>query len=148
MFRMASAFLILALTASAALAQTTAVQVPVGNWTVATLAFIRDSIPAIVAGVVAWGFRFLPEQIVAILKGMRVEQIISRGIDYGINAVVGAVRGKTLSVDVANEVIAEALQYILDRIPGALLSWIGGPDKLKGMIAARLNVEPDAALKV
>ncbi|MGY3387800.1 hypothetical protein ACVWW6_000391 [Bradyrhizobium sp. USDA 3311] len=97
----------------------------------------------ILAGV-TWLLRLLPGQIYSILVAARADQIIQKGIDYAINMVVGASKDKALTVDVHNQVLAQALQYVLDHAPGWLQSWMGGPDQIAQKIVARLNLAPDA----
>ncbi|MBD2746703.1 hypothetical protein IC232_08325 [Microvirga sp. BT688] len=48
-----------------------------------------------------------------------------------------------LSIELANQVIAEVLQYAVDNAP-ALVRWAGGAEKLKKIIA-RLTIEPEAS---
>lgn len=93
---------------------------------------------------VAWLLRLLPGQIYAVLVSLRADQLLQKGIDYAINMVQGATAGKALSVDVHNEVLAKALQYVLDNAPTWLQQWMGGPEQIANKIIARLNIVPDA----
>lgn len=88
--------------------------------------------------------RLLPGQISGILLSMRADQVVQKAIDYAINMVKDATKGKALTADVHNEVLAQALQYVLDHAPGWLQSWMGGPDAIAQKIVARLNLAPDA----
>ncbi|MGR4927259.1 hypothetical protein ACIPUD_10680 [Bradyrhizobium sp. CAR08] len=88
--------------------------------------------------------RLLPGQISGILLSMRADQVVQKAIDYAINMVKDATAGKALTADVHNEVLAQALQYVLDHAPGWLQSWMGGPDAIAQKIVARLNLAPDA----
>lgn len=99
---------------------------------------------AVLAGLVAWGFRQLPANLAAILGNGRVELLLNNAIGYGLNAVAGAAKGKTLDVDVGNKVLAEALQYAIDNAPKWLLNWAGGPEGLAKKIWGRLDLVPEA----
>lgn len=98
---------------------------------------------AIVAGV-AILLRNLPAQVYAVIVSARVDQMLNRGIEYGINQVANATKDKSLTVDVRNAVLAQAAQYVIDSSPGWLQSWMGGPEMIVKKILARLNVEPSA----
>lgn len=101
-----------------------------------------------IAGAVAWvlmslamvALRKLPANLVAIFGNARVELLIDNAINYGLNAVAGAVKDKKLEVDVGNQVLREALQYAIDNAPGWLQSWAGGPEQIAKKIWAKLNL--------
>lgn len=117
-----------------------AITVPWGQW-------VADWAPLIgsaLAALVTWGFRQLPGNLVAILGNGRVELLINNAIGYGLNAVKDAAKGKTLSADVGNKVLAEAMQYAIDNAPGWLLTWAGGPEGLAKKIFGRLDLDPSA----
>lgn len=111
----------------------------------ATLSEWAQAIGAVLGAVIVYGMRQLPSQVVAILNTMRVEQMLQKGIDYGVNAVAGAAKDKTLTVDVGNKVLAEAAQYVLNNAPDWLQKWMGGPDEIVKKIFARLNLEAGAS---
>lgn len=96
------------------------------------------------AGVVTWLIRKLPAAAKAWIDTLRVEQLLDKAIAYGINSVAGAAKSKTLTIDVHLPVLAYVLQYALDRIPAALLRWVGGPTSLAEMIWSRLDVDVKA----
>ena len=129
--------------AVATAAPPTTVSIPWGDWLVA----MRDGVMAVVLGLIAWGFRALPSNIAAMLTSARVIQIVEKGIDYGLNSVAGAVKGKTLDVNVGNAVVAQSVQYVVDQAPGWMVKWAGGEDGIRRMIVARLPVAEDAALQ-
>lgn len=95
--------------------------------------------------------RQLPANLVAVFGNARVELLLRNAINYGINAVAGAVKDKTLEVRVGNEVLAKALQYAVDNAPAWLQQWAGGPEGLAKKIWGRLNLgegASDAAIDV
>ena len=115
----------------------------------ATVAQGGQAIAWLLASVAMVMLRKLPPNIVAIFGNARVELLLNNAVGYGLNAVEGAVKGKVLTVDVGNEVLAKALQYAVDNAPGWLQAWAGGPDGLAKKIWARLNLgegASDAAL--
>ncbi len=105
-----------------------------------------DAVEALLVALVAFALRKIPGQLGTILQTMHVDQILNKAIDYAINMVKGATKDKELSVDVGNEVLAKALQYVLDHSPGWLQSWMGGPGAIAQKIIARLNLAPDTVL--
>jgi hypothetical protein len=94
--------------------------------------------------VAMWLFRKLPENIVGIIGNARVELLLANAKNWGLNAVKGATDGKTMSVDVGNQVLAEALTYALSNGSGWLLNWGGGPEGIAKKLWARLNLDPAA----
>lgn len=127
-------------TVAQATSETTKVTWAIG----ATAAQWASAIGALVLAGVTWLLRLLPAQIYAILVSIRADQMLGKSIDYGVNMVIGATKDKTLEVDVGNQVLAKALQYVIDHAPEWLQQWMGGPQKIAEMIIARLNLAPDA----
>lgn len=124
-------------------ASTSAVSIPVNEW-VGSLAAI---IGPVLAAAVVWLIRKLPAQMASLLMTMRVDQLLTRAIDFAVNSVKDATKDKALTVDVGNEVVAKALQYAIDHGPKGISDWMGGPDMIRQKIIARLNLDAKAALK-
>ncbi|MEY9110386.1 hypothetical protein ABH999_006582 [Bradyrhizobium yuanmingense] len=99
----------------------------------------------VLAAVAMWALRLLPGQIYAVLVAARADQIIQKGIDYGIAMAVGASKDNALTVNIGNDVLAQALQYVVDHAPGWLQAWMGGPEQIAQKIVARLNLVPEAS---
>ena len=116
------------------------ITIPIGDW----LSELLVPLFAAIAGIIAWLIRKLPAAAKAWLDTLRIEQLLDRAIAYGLNSVPGATKGLTLTVDVHLPVLAYVLQYALDRIPAALLKWVGGPTSLAEMIWSRLDVDVTA----
>lgn len=106
----------------------------------ATATQLAQAAAWVLASAAMVALRKLPANIVAIFGNARVELLLNNAIGYGLNAVAGAVKGKTLEVDVGNKVLAQALQYAVDNAPAWLQSWAGGPEGLAKKIWARLNL--------
>lgn len=118
------------------------VTIPISSW----VEGIGAAVLPFVAVFVAWLVRKLPAQVAAILTTMRVDQLIEKAISYGINTTVNATKDKPLTVDVGNEVVAKAAQYVIDNGPGWLIGWMGGAKGIEEKIIARLNVDAKAAI--
>lgn len=103
-----------------------------------------SAISALVFAIVAWALRQLPAQIYGVIVAMRADQLLAKAIDYAINMVQGASKDRVLNIDVHNEVLAKALQYVFDNAPNWLQQWMGGPVQIANKIIARLNIAPDA----
>ncbi|WP_264050489.1 hypothetical protein [Methylobacterium flocculans] len=73
-----------------------------------------------------------------------VERLVRNVGDYAVNAVAGAVRGRTLSVPVGSTVIASAVQRALDQAPGWLVRAAGGVDGLGEKVFRSLPLEEAA----
>jgi hypothetical protein len=99
----------------------------------------------ILFAIAIFGLRNLPAHLGAIATAMQAESLISAAINFGRNAIEGATRDKTLTVDVANPVLGEALVYALRFGPSWLLSHIGSPVAIAQFIFARLPLPPEAS---
>jgi hypothetical protein len=119
------------------------VTIPWGDW----LSNTASTLTMLAVALVGWGLRQLPAHILAIVRTAQVDQLLLKAIDYAINRTAGAAKGRELKVTVANDVLAEAIRYVLANAPGWLIAWIGGEQGVRDKIIARLDVEADAALK-
>jgi hypothetical protein len=117
-----------------------AVTVPWGDWAAEVL--------IVTAGLlIGWVGRAVPaavRQWAGKLLGDRVDQLLERAIQYGINAVAGAVRGKTLSLDTGLDVANQALNYAVRQAP-KLVDEIG-VGALRDKILARLDLDEAASI--
>ena len=111
----------------------------------ATATQVAQAAAWLLASAAMIALRKLPSNLVALFGNARVELLLSNAIGYGLNAVADAAKGKTLTVDVGNQVRAKALQYAIDNAPGWLQSWAGGPEGLAKKIWARLNLGDGAS---
>lgn len=118
----------------------------------AIVAELLDQAYLIFFGIALYLLRRLPKVAVDALNALagllgqgRVDQLLEKAVQYGINATKGAVAGRTLTVPVGNEVLERAFEYALRHAP-RLVSWAGGAIALREKIIARLNLEEDAAV--
>lgn len=147
--------LLLALTvAEAALAQSvassapppdTVVVVPWGGWLTGLLQFCMELAGTLLLGVLTFAATKLPASIQAYVTKQRiaqVEQLLERGLGYAVSQIEEAVKGKTLSIDVKNDLVEEAAQYVIDHAPTWLIDWMGGGQAIAEKIRARLPTSP------
>jgi hypothetical protein len=120
----------------------TTIEIPIGEWLTAVGDFVLLAIPV----AFAWLARKLPGQAANILITLRVDQLLQKAVQYGINATAGAMKDKPLSVDVGSEVLENALQYVVDNGPGWLIKWMGGKDTIRQKIIARLELDEAASV--
>lgn len=73
-----------------------------------------------------------------------VERLVRNVADYAVNAVAGAVRGRTLAVPVGSMVIAQAVQRALDQAPGWLVRAAGGIEGLAEKVFRALPLDAEA----
>lgn len=126
----------------------TSVQVPVGPWLDWLASIANTTLVPVILGLVARVLVILPAPVASVAKTFRVEQLLTRAIVYGINAVAGAEHDKVLSVDVGNKVVAAAVNYAVNNGPQWVLKWLGGEDGIRQRILARVKFEPDASASV
>jgi|UPI00034882D3 sulfur carrier protein ThiS len=98
-----------------------AVIVPWGDWLVALAVSLREPILTIlipiIAGYVIQAIRKVYPWATLFLSQRRVEMMLEAAVGFGLNAVQGAAKGKTLSANVAVPVIAKGTQYVIDTAP-------------------------------
>lgn len=123
----------------------TIVTIPWGDWLVAILANSGEIIIAIAGIALTRLLLILPKPIADFVKTLRVEQFLERAVDYGISATSGAAKGKVLTVQTGSEVVALAVNYVIDKAPAALVRWMGGVERIREMILARLDIAPEAS---
>ncbi|TXN19348.1 hypothetical protein [Methylobacterium sp. WL9] len=73
-----------------------------------------------------------------------VERLVRNASDYALNAVAGAVRGKSLTIPLGSAVIARAVQRALDQAPAWLIQAAGGPAGIAEKIFRGLTLEEAA----
>lgn len=143
-----AALLVAATAAPLAFAQAasdTTVQIPVGTYVSAITDFISQIALPLVTVMLGWAARMLPKAVSDYLAMLRLEQLLTRAVGYGLAAVSNAAEGKVLDVNVGNKVVATALSYAIEHAP-SVVAWAGGSNKLKEKIIARLNVDKYASV--
>lgn len=103
---------------------------PVGDFVAALFSTIQPLALATLSWVVA---RWAP----AVIKPMLTDQLLGRALDYAFGAVEGAVKGRTATVPIANELVRQAAEYTRDHGAPWLLRWLG--DTIEPKLIARLS---------
>jgi len=142
------AFFALLFAPAAAFAADGTITIPVGDWISSSASILQEILIPVLLALVARVLAILPTPVAALIKTLQVEQILTRAIGYGINAVQGAEHGKVLTVQVGNSVVAEAVNYVIQNGPSWLIKFLGGPEGIKQRILARVNLEANASLGI
>jgi len=137
-----AATLVVVSTAALAADSSTSVTIPWGDWVSQAAGFLAS----IAATVIAWAVRKLPARYSALMQMTQAEQLLEKAVGYGLNAVAGASKGKTLSIDVGNAVVQQAATYVIANGPAWLISWLGGEAGIAQKIVARLTLEEAATV--
>lgn len=134
--------------AAAALAQApdTTVVVPWGDTLAEILTQSRDGLTVLLLGALTAAVAKFPGWVQGIIATAKVNQLLEKAIDFGINTTIGAVKGETLTVDVGNKVVKQAVDYVMKHAPDRLIGWMGGEDMIKEKVIARVEVGKGAAL--
>lgn len=116
--------------------------IPWGAW----LSELASLIASIAFAGIVFALRRLPGQTVAIMQTVRAEQLLQKALDYAATTTAGAVKDKTVSFMVANEMVARAIRYTIENGAPKLVAWMGGEDGIGKKLLARIKVEADAEL--
>ena len=126
-----------------------AVIAPWGDWLVALAVSLREPILTIlipiIAGYVIQAIREVYPWATLFLSQRRVVMMLEEVVGFGLNAVQGAAKGKTLSANVAVPVIAKGTQYVIDTAPPAVIKAAGGPDGIAARMFRKLNLDDHAS---
>nr|WP_245438942.1 hypothetical protein [Methylorubrum zatmanii] len=126
-----------------------AVILPWGDWLVALAVSLREPILTILLPIVAayiiQAIRKVYPWAALFLSQRRVEMMLEAAVGFGLNAVNGAAKGKTLSVNVAVPVIAKGTQYVIDTAPPAVIKAAGGADGIAARIFRKLDLDDHAS---
>lgn len=118
------------------------VTIPYGQWIVAA----QELATPLILAAIAFLLRALPESIVSIIRTAKVDQLLVKGIQAGINQVAGAARDKKMDIKIANEVVRKVVQYAVNEGPAWLIKWMGGPEGIKAKVIARIQVVDGQAI--
>jgi hypothetical protein len=125
------------------------VLIPWGDWLVALAVSLREPILTILLPIIAayiiQAIRKVYPWAALFLSQRRVEMMLEAAVGFGLNAVNGAAKGKTLSVNVAVPVIAKGTQYVIDTAPPAVIKAAGGADGIAARIFRKLDLDDRAS---
>lgn len=124
----------------------TTVVVPWGYWVDLILTNAIQIVTALVVIALGWASRALPEAAQNWFRTQQVEQLLARSIQFGLNAVAGAVKDKSLSVNVGSQVLATSANFAITHGPEKLIEWMGGVQGIKDKILARIDLAEGATV--
>lgn len=119
----------------------TAAVIPWGDW-VAAIAkplfdVIATALAALIVGLIA---KFAPWLSTWITR-VQIEGTLGRIEAFGLNAVQGAAKGKTLNVELGNEALARMVQYAADSANPLILKAAGGLPGIAEKLFRRLQLD-------
>ncbi len=125
----------------------TSVDLPWGDWITAVLQPAAAVLVPLAAAAVTAGIAKISPWASLVLSRNRVQSAIQAGADFGINAVAGAAKGKTLSVPVGSAVVAEGAQWVVNTTPARVVKKAGGAEGIAGMIFRALPLDEHASVQ-
>ncbi|GBU17325.1 MULTISPECIES: hypothetical protein [Methylobacterium] len=130
----------------AAAAETAAVALPWGDALLPVLQGLASAaVPFAAAAVTALVAR-LAGPLRLFVTATLVERLVRNVTDFALNAVAGAVKGRTLTIPLGSAVIARAVQRAADQAPGWLLRQAGGIEGLAEKVFRSLPLEEAATV--
>lgn len=132
---------------SAALAATSAeaVTLPWGEWLSTAFAAVSSALVPVAAAAVTAGIARTVPWAGAILTRQRIEAAIRAGVDYGQNAVAGAVRGRSVGVAVGPAVVAAGTKHVVATAPAHIVRRAGGVTGVATQIFRALPLDAQAS---
>lgn len=138
---MAGAVLVAGASGAFAADASVAVQIPIGDLAAQLAGTLAGAVTQVLLWFVLIISAKLPGPIASFIKAQLTEQLLSRAVDYGVNAVEGATKGKVLDVNTGNAVLNEALAYAVTQGAPWLIKWLGGPSGLVHRLVARIPLD-------
>jgi len=93
-----------------------------------------------VAGAIAYLVARLPGPAMWAFNVFKVDQLLINALRAAINSTKGAAAGHALSVNVGSEVLAKAIQYVIDNGQKWLIDWMGGRQGIEQKLIARMTL--------
>jgi hypothetical protein len=121
------------------------VTLPWGDWMVALLQPVTAVLVPLAAAAVTAGIARVAPWAASVLTRDRVEAAIRAGAEFGQNAVAGAARGRTVSVDLGAAVVAAGARHVLATAPAHVVRKAGGPEGVAARIFRALPLDPQAS---
>lgn len=97
-------------TAAPAATKYSPVTIPYGEWISQVLSWVLGIAGIVVSGLISVHFP-------AVAKQWNVNQIIQNAANYGVAATSGALAGKAASVQISNQVLEQAVAYVVTNAP-------------------------------
>ncbi|KAB1072873.1 hypothetical protein F6X51_14650 [Methylobacterium planeticum] len=121
-----------------------AVALPWGDALAALAQGLGSALVPLAAGAAAAALARMAGPLRVLVTTTLVERLVRNVGDYALNAVSGAVKGRTLSVPLGSAVIAAAVQRAVDQAPAWLLREAGGLEGLAEKVFRSLRLEASA----
>ena len=116
-----------------------------GSWLATVLTTVEASLVPVAAAALTAAIAKVAPWVVTLLGRQWIEGAIRAGIDFGLNAVAGAVRGRTLSADLGPAVVAAATQHVVATSPATVIRKAGGVQGVAARIFQALPLEAAAS---
>lgn len=134
-----------ALAAEVATVGGTSVDLPWGAWLAAAMPSVASVAVTILGGVASAALAKLAPWATLFISQKRIEATIQTGLDYGINAVQGATKDAKLTVPVGSQVLAVALQRIIDSTPAKIIDAVGGPAEIAKRLFRAMHLDENSS---
>lgn len=107
-----------------------------GNLTADLLQIFGPLIAAVLTAFVSWGIAKVAPSLANIMKQNHIDALLYRALSAAVAKTEGAVKGKEVSVPIANSILAKALDYLQAQAPELITKY--GP-RIEQMLVARLD---------
>ncbi|MCJ2135359.1 hypothetical protein MKK69_15080 [Methylobacterium sp. J-026] len=121
------------------------VTLPWGDWLTALLQPVSAVLVPLAAAAVTAGIARVAPWAASVMTRDRVEAAIRAGAEFGQNAVAGAARGRTVSVDLGSAVVAAGARHVLAHAPARVVRTAGGAEGVAARIFRALPLDPQAS---
>lgn len=111
-----------------------AAAIPWGEWLSTALTAASSALVPVAAAAVTAGVARVAPWASSILTRQRIEAAIRAGVDYGQNAVAGAVRGRTVSAEAGPAVVAAGTRHVVATTPARVVRRAGGVEGVASQI--------------
>ncbi|MEN3238300.1 hypothetical protein PUR29_33165 [Methylobacterium ajmalii] len=123
----------------------TSIDLPWGAWLAAAMPSVASVAVTILGGVASAALAKLAPWATLFISQKRIEATIQTGLDYGINAVQGATKDAKLTVPVGSQVLAVALQRIIDSTPAKIIDAVGGPAEIAKRLFRAMHLDENSS---
>lgn len=123
------------------------VVIPFGDWIVAIAntasEVLKPILMPILVGAIVAGINKVAPWGMLLLSQQRIELMADAALNYGLNAVRGAAKGKTLSADQAREVIRVGTEYVTRAAPAKVVEAANGVQGIAQRVFRKLDLDGD-----
>ena len=123
----------------------TSVDLPWGAWVAAAMPSVASVAVTILGGIASAALAKFAPWATLFISQKRIEATIQTGLDYGINAVQGATKDAKLTVPVGSQVLAVALQRIIDSTPAKIIDAVGGPAEIAKRLFRAMHLDENSS---